>query len=50
MTQAIMEFAEPIMAYVENGTVQDPNDALQIGMLLWNFTLPKALELTLNGA
>jgi hypothetical protein len=42
MTQAMMEFAAPIMAYVENGTVQDPNDALQIGMQLWNCTLPKA--------
>jgi hypothetical protein len=29
MTQAMLEFAAPIMAYVENGTVQDPNDALQ---------------------
>jgi hypothetical protein len=41
MTQAMMEFAAPIMAYVENGTVVDPNDALQIGMQLWNVTLPK---------
>src|SRR5437870_5461312 len=41
MMQAMLEFAAPIMAYVENGTVQDPNDALQIGMQLWNFTLPK---------
>jgi hypothetical protein len=41
MTQAMMEFAAPIMAYVENGTVPDPNDALQIGMQLWNVTLPK---------
>jgi len=42
MTQAMMEFAAPIMAYVDNGTVQDPNDALQIGMQLWNSTLPNA--------
>src|SRR5713101_9132591 len=42
MTQAMMEFAAPIMAYVDNGTVQDPNDALQIGMQLWNITLPNA--------
>lgn len=42
MTQAMLEYAAPIMACVENGTVQDPNDALQIGMLLWNATLPKA--------
>ncbi|MCZ6872591.1 MAG: hypothetical protein O7G88_03520 [bacterium] len=42
MTQAMMEFAAPIMAYVENGTVQDPNDALQVGMQLYNATLLKA--------
>ncbi len=41
MTQAMLEYAAPLMAYVENGTVQDPNDALQVGMQLWNFTLPK---------
>ncbi len=40
-TQAMMEFAAPIMAYVDNGTVQDPNDALQIGLQLWNSTLPE---------
>ena len=40
MTQAMLAYAEPIMAYVENGTVQDPNDALQLGMQLWNCTLP----------
>jgi hypothetical protein len=40
-TQAMMEYVAPLMAYVDNGTVQDPNDALQIGMQLWNFTLPK---------
>jgi hypothetical protein len=42
MTQAILEYAAPIMAYVEDGTVQDPNDALQVGVLLWNSTLPNA--------
>jgi len=42
MTQARLECAAPIMAYVDNGTVQDPNDALQIGMQLWNSTLPNA--------
>jgi hypothetical protein len=41
MTQAMMEYAAPLMAYAEDGTVQDPNDALQIGVQLWNFTLPK---------
>jgi hypothetical protein len=39
-TQAMLEYAAPIMAYVENGTVADPNDALQVGLLLWNSTLP----------
>jgi hypothetical protein len=42
MTQALLEYAAPLMAYVENGTVQDPNDALQVGLLLWNSTLPEA--------
>jgi hypothetical protein len=41
MTQAMLEYAAPLMAYVEDGMVQDPNEALQIGMQLWNFTLPK---------
>ena len=40
MTQAMLEFAAPLMAYVEQGTVQDPNDVLQIAMQLWNVTLP----------
>jgi hypothetical protein len=42
MTQALLEYAAPLMAYVEDGTVQDPNDALQVGLLLWNSTLPEA--------
>ena len=40
-TQAMLEYAAPIMAYVEDGTVADPNDALQVGVLLWNHTLPE---------
>src|SRR4030095_3194901 len=40
-TQAMIEYAAPIMAYVEDGTVADPNDALQVGLLLWNHTLPE---------
>src|SRR6266699_1786594 len=40
ITQAMMEYAAPIMAYVADGTVADPNDALQVGVLLWNSTLP----------
>ena len=42
MTQALLEYAAPLMAYVEDGTVQDPNEALQVGLLLWNSTLPEA--------
>jgi hypothetical protein len=37
----MMEYAAPIMAYVEDGIVADPNDALQVGLLLWNSTLPE---------
>ncbi len=40
-TQAMIEYAAPIMAYVEDGTVADPNDALQVGLLVWNHTLPE---------
>jgi hypothetical protein len=40
MTQAMLEFAAPLMDYVEQGTIQDPNAALQLGMQLWNYTLP----------
>src|SRR2546426_10810126 len=39
-TQAMIEYAAPLMAYVEAGTVADPNDAFQVGVLLWNSTLP----------
>jgi hypothetical protein len=42
MTQALLEYAAPLMAYVADGTVQDPNEALQVGLLLWNSTLPEA--------
>jgi len=36
----MIEYAAPLMAYVEDGTVADPNDAFQVGVLLWNSTLP----------
>jgi len=39
-----MEYAAPIMAYVEDGTVGNMNDALQVGLLLWNQTLPEVPE------
>jgi hypothetical protein len=41
MMQAVLEFAGPVMKFVEDGTVKDPNDALQIGQEIWNYTLPK---------
>ena len=41
MMQAMLEFARPVMEFIENGTAKDPNDALQIGQQIWNFTLPK---------
>src|SRR5215813_2041568 len=42
MTQALLEYAAPIMVYVDDGTVQDLNDAFQVGVLLWNSTLSAA--------
>jgi hypothetical protein len=41
-TQAMMEYATPIMAYVDDGAVEDINEALQVSLLLWNSTLPEA--------
>jgi hypothetical protein len=43
MTQAMMEFAEPVMEFVETGTVSEPNAALQISLQIWNYTLPNIL-------
>ncbi len=43
-TQAMMEYAAPIMAYFEDGTVGNMNDGLQLGLLLWNQTLPEVPE------
>ena len=37
MTQALMEYAEPLMNLVEEGVVDDPNDAFQIAAQLWNY-------------
>ena len=39
MTQAMLEFAAPLMDYVEGGH-PGSNAALQIGMQLLNYTLP----------
>jgi hypothetical protein len=40
--QALLEYAAPLMAYVADGTVQAPKDALQVGLLLWKSTRPDA--------
>jgi hypothetical protein len=40
MMQAMLEFAAPLMDYVDQGAIQDPNEALQLAMQLWNSTLP----------
>jgi hypothetical protein len=37
MSQALMEFSNPLMDFVDNGIVKDPNEALQLGMALWNY-------------
>ncbi len=39
MSQGTMEYSKPIMDFVEKGIVKDPNDALQLAMLLWNYHL-----------
>ncbi len=41
LIQAMMEFAGPLMEYVDDGTLKEPNEALQIGTQIWNFRLPK---------
>lgn len=38
-----MEFAEPVMEFVENGTINTANEALQIVQLIWNYTLSNTL-------
>jgi len=40
MIQAMLEYGAHIMAYVDMARCRTPNDALQLGMQLWNFTLP----------
>jgi len=34
-----MEYAKPIMDFVDKGVVKDANKALQVAMLLWNYSL-----------
>lgn len=38
-SNAIMEYAKPVMEFVERGIVKDPNDAFQIVLPLWNFSI-----------
>ncbi len=37
MTQGMIEYAKPIMDFVEKGSVKDSNDALQLSIPLWNY-------------
>jgi hypothetical protein len=39
MSQGMIEYAKPIMDFVEKGVVKDPNDALKLAMPLWNYNL-----------
>ena len=39
MSQGMMEYAQPLMDYVEKGTLKDPNDAFQLSMPLWNYDI-----------
>lgn len=39
MSQGMIEYAKPIMDFVEKGVVKDPNDAFQLAMPLWNYNL-----------
>ena len=37
--QGMIEYAKPVMEFVDKGVLKDTNDALQIAMLLWNFNI-----------
>lgn len=39
MNQGMIEYAKPIMNFIEKGVVKDPNDAFQLALPLWNFSL-----------
>jgi len=39
MSQGMMEYAKPIMDYVEKGIVDDPDKAFQLVMPLWNYDI-----------
>lgn len=39
MTQGVIEYAKPLMDYVDKGIVKDPNEVYQIAMALWNYDI-----------
>ena len=39
ISQGIVEYAKPIMDFVEKGVIKDPNDAFQLSMPLWNYNI-----------
>ncbi|MBW2364535.1 MAG: hypothetical protein JRF25_05560 [Deltaproteobacteria bacterium] len=39
-SRGLMEYAKPLMNYVEKGIAKDPNDAFQITTHTWNFDIP----------
>ncbi|MBN2412816.1 hypothetical protein JXQ31_14095 [candidate division KSB1 bacterium] len=42
MSQGLMEFAKPMMEFVEKGTVKELNDVFQLALPIWNYDI--ALE------
>lgn len=44
MTHGLVEYAEPLMEYVEEGFIDEPDDAFQIAVELWNQDLPSDLS------
>lgn len=39
LSQGMMEYAKPLMNYVEKGVIKDPNDAFELAMTLWNYDI-----------
>lgn len=39
MSQAIVEYSQPLLDYVESGKVKDPNDVFKISMAIWNYAI-----------
>ena len=38
-SQAMIEYAKPLLDFVEKGIAEDPNDIFQLSMLLWNYDI-----------